>query len=330
MRKQTILVYVLLVLILPQLLLCLVKTMDQRKEKAINFEQEETTETMQSSTQRIIYVYDQGTLLELPLDTYVTGVVLAEMPADFELEALKAQAVACRTFTLKSMQRSKHKDAFVCTDPACCQAFILPEEYPGSESNLEKVHLATLETANEVVKFQGNLIEATYFSCSGGQTEDAAAVWGADVPYLQSVKSSGEEIYQNYKVTENFSHSEFKKILGLPQDMTLNEEKVDMTYTAGGGVATFAVGDFMFTGVQTRALLNLRSTIFDIEIKNDSVLITTKGYGHRVGMSQYGAEVMAIDGSMYNEILQHYYLGTDIVKLSQEEMDAIFDKAENI
>ena len=330
MRRKTILFYVLLVLILPQLLLGIVKSVDQQNEKAFDFESEEKTETNQENTPRMICVYDQGNLFKIPLDEYVTGVVLAEMPADFELEALKAQAVACRTFTLKSMQRSKHKDAFVCTDPACCQAFISPEEYTGAESNLEKVYTATLETENEVVKFQGNLIEATYFSCSGGQTENAAAVWGTDVPYLQSVESPGEEISGNYETSEIFTHTNFKQMLGLPQDMTLSEGKIDMTYTAGGGVATLAIGDFVFSGVQVRTMLNLRSTIFTMEITNDSVLITTKGYGHRVGMSQYGAEVMAVDGSLYNEILQHYYLGTDLVKLSPTELDAIFDKVENI
>lgn len=330
MRKQTILLYVLLVLVLPQLLLSIVKTVDLRNEKVFDFEPEEMIETIPANTPRIIYVYDQGALVEIPLDEYVTGVVLAEMPADFELEALKAQAVACRTFTLKSMQRSKHKDAFVCTDPACCQAFISPSEYAGSASNLEKVYLATIETEDEVIMFQGNLIEATYFSCSGGQTEAAIAVWGSDVPYLQSVDSPGEEISNNYETTESFSHTDFKQMLGLPTNMSLNEKNIDMTYTVGGGVATLVIDDFTFSGVQARALLNLRSTIFTMEITNDSVLITTKGYGHRVGMSQYGAEVMAIGGSLYNEILQHYYSGTDLVKLSQEEVDAIFDKAENI
>lgn len=330
MRKQTVILYVLLVLIFPQLLLGIVKTETQRDEATVDFISEENTALISENPPRTIYVYDEDILLEIPLDAYVTGVVLAEMPADFDPEALKAQAVACRTFTLKSMQRSKHKDAFVCTDPACCQAFIAPSEYMGSENNLEKVYLATKETENEVLMFDGNLIEATYFSCSGGQTEAAIAVWGADVPYLQSVESPGEESSSNYETTKSITHTNFKQMLGLPLSMNLNETKIDLTYTEGGGVETLKIGDFVCSGVQVRSLLNLRSTIFSIEHTDDCVLITTKGYGHRVGMSQYGAEAMAVAGAQYDEILQHYYLGTDLVKLSVAEMDTIFDKVENI
>ena len=330
MRKQIVILYVLLVLIFPQLLLSIVKTEVKRNEATDDFISEVKTAIISEKPSRTIHVYDEDILLEMPLDTYVTGVVLAEMPADFEPEALKAQAVACRTFALKSMQRSKHKDAFVCTDPTCCQAFISPSEYTGSENNLEKVYLATKETENEVLMFDGNLIEATYFSCSGGKTEADVEVWGADVPYLQSVESPGEEISSNYETTKSFTHANFKQMLGLPQSMNLNEMKMDLTYTEGGGIETLKIGDSVYSGVQVRSLLSLRSTIFSIEHTDDCVLITTKGYGHRVGMSQYGAEAMAVAGAQYDEILQHYYLGTDLARLSVEEMDTIFDKAENI
>lgn len=330
MRKKTVVLYVLLVLLFPQLLLSITMSADQRKDALEDFEREEITELTLENAPRIINIYDQGTLMKIPLEEYVTGVVLAEMPAEFELEALKAQAVASRTFTLKSMQRSKHENAVVCTDAACCQAFISPSEYTGSANDLEKVYSATIETADEVIMFEGNLIEATYFSSSGGQTEDAAAVWGADVPYLQSVLSPGEEIANSYETTESFSYTDFKQLLGLPQNMNLNNETLSMEYTEGGGVENLSIGKYNLSGVQVRALLNLRSTIFTIEFTNGNVLITTKGYGHRVGMSQYGAEVMAIEGSLYSEILKHYYSGIDLVKLSKAEMDAIFDKAENI
>ena len=328
MRKQAIVLYVMLVIVLPMLLCSLVSITDQRKNNVNSIQ--ESLEIRSYDTEEIIYVYDNGIILEIPLDEYVAGVVLAEMPADFELEALKAQAVACRTFTLKSMQRSKHEDAYVCTDPACCQAFISSSEYEGSISNLEKIYIAIKQTEDEILMFQGNLIEATYFSCSGGQTEAAAAVWGADVPYLQSVDSPGEEISSKYETTESFSHTYFKQVLDLPQNMKLDESNIKMTYTVGGGVDTLSICDFSYSGVQVRSFLDLHSTIFDMIITNDSVLITTKGYGHRVGMSQYGAEAMAVGGSSYDEILLHYYLGTDLVKLSQEEMNEIFDKAANI
>ena len=328
MRKQAIVLYVMLVIVLPMLLCSLLSMTDQRKNN-VNSTQE-SQEIRSYDTQESIYVYDNGIILEMPLDEYVAGVVLAEMPADFELEALKAQAVACRTFTLKSMQRSKHEDAYICTDSACCQAFVSSSEYAGSISDLEKIYIAIKQTENEILMFQDNLIEATYFSCSGGQTEAAAAVWGADVPYLQSVDSPGEEISSKYEITESFSHSFFKQMLDLPQNMKLDESNIKMTYTVGGGVDTLSICDYTYSGVQVRSFLDLHSTIFDMIITNDSVMITTKGYGHRVGMSQYGAEAMADGGSSYDEILQHYYLGTDLVKLSQEEMNELFDKAVNI
>lgn len=328
MRKQTIVLYVLLVLILPQLLFNMVTRLTEIDDEKIDSFIEEQNESTANDLQWRICINDHGALMELPIEDYIVGVVLAEMPADFEVEALKAQAVASRTFTLKKALNSKHDDAHVCTDPACCQAFIAPDTYSGSASSLERVRLAVLETRGEVVTFQGNLIEATYFSCSGGKTESAAAVWGTNVPYLQSVASPGEEISGSFETTESFSYSSFKEKLDLPQNMVLSENDIVATYTVGGGVETLRIGTFEYSGVEVRTLLNLRSTVFSVNFVDDCVSITTKGYGHRVGMSQYGAEVMAIDGFQYDEILNHYYIGTDLQILSQDQMNAIFDKAE--
>ena len=328
MERKTIVIYLLLVLCLPQLILNLAMTMSRSDDERSDYLTEETKDPVVNDSQRSVYISDQGTIREMPLEEYIVGVVLAEMPADFEVEALKAQSVACRTFTLKKVMSSKHSDAYVCTDPSCCQAFTAPDTYTGAISNLEKVRSAVSETKGEVITYQGNLIDATYFSCSGGQTETAAAVWGTDVPYLQSVASPGEEISANFVSTECFDHTTFKEKLDLPQNMALTEQVLAVTYTDGGSVASLRVGSFEYSGVQVRTLLNLRSAAFSVSFEDDSVIITTKGYGHRVGMSQYGAEAMAIDGAAYDDILRHYYTGTELLILSEEHMDTIFDKAE--
>ena len=261
-------------------------------------------------------------IVEMELDAYLVGVLLGEMPADFEIEALKAQAVATRTYTLQKIQgTSKHDDADVCVNAACCQAFVTGESFlsaGGAVENLEKMSDAVFRTAGEVLTYQGALIEATYFSCSGGVTEDAVAVWGTDVPYLRSVSSPGEEGARNYESSFRYSKKEFLSHLGLPETLSLAPNSFLTTYTQGNGVASLYIGNTEFTGVQIRSLLELPSTAFQLSIEGDDVLVDVKGYGHRVGMSQYGAEAMAVAGKTYDEILMHYYPGTKLESIHDE------------
>ncbi len=252
------------------------------------------------------------------VEDYLIGVVLAEMPASFEVEALKAQAVAARTYTVKARQTGgKHGDGSVCADPQCCQAYLDPESYlvkGGTRENLEKVSTAVRETAGQVLTYEGELIEATYFSCSGGSTEDAKAVWGADFPYLQAVESPGEEAAAWYRDKVAYTGEEFQEKLGV----TLEGDPMDWfgetTYTEGGGVASMEIGEDRYAGTLLRSALGLRSTAFSVTV-GEKITITTRGYGHRVGMSQYGADAMAVAGSTYREILAHYYTGTQITYL---------------
>lgn len=253
------------------------------------------------------------------LDDYLLGVVLAEMPASFETEALKAQAVAARTYTAKAMETGgKHGDGSVCGNFACCQAYIDPEDYlsqGGTEENLQKVRSAVEETAGQVLTYEGELIEATYFSCSGGMTEDAAAVWGTDFPYLRSVESPGEA--KDYADTVTFTPQSFRAALGEALPGTPDTWFGPVSYTAGGGVAEMPICGEIYSGTQLRSLLGLRSTAFELEAGEDGVTFTTKGYGHRVGMSQYGADAMAVCGSTCEEILSHYYPGTELESLER-------------
>lgn len=263
--------------------------------------------------------WETGETEKVDMDAYLLGVVLAEMPVSFEMEALKAQAVVARTYTRKAyVTDGKHGDGSVCTDPGCCQAYISEEAYlaqGGTREGVDKVRFAIGATTGYVLTYGEELIEATYFSCSGGSTEDAAAVWGTDYPYLQAVASPGEEDAPHDTDTVTFTPEEFQKALGAIIDGSPRSWIGTVTYTEGGGVATMVIGGETYTGIQLRTLLGLRSTAFTVLTEEEEITITTRGYGHRVGMSQYGADAMAVTGSTYQEILAHYYPGAELTKL---------------
>lgn len=303
---------VLLAIVLPSFIIALIP-MEETESGKTEITVATTEATTHKETWMVSVLKDDGTVVSMELDDYVLGVVLREMPAEFDAEALKAQAVVARTYTLRRIgQGSKHLGADICTNPACCQGFYEQQEFLDageSADKLSKVSKAVRDTEGQVLYYQGELIEATYFSCSGGMTEDAVAVWGADIPYLQSVASPGEEeaTYFTDKVT--FTSQEFNekmggKFTGFPESWVES-----VTYTQGGGVEEIQICGYRYKGTQVRNLLSLRSTAFAIHIVADTVTITTKGYGHRVGMSQYGAEAMAVQGSSYQDILSHYYSG---------------------
>ena len=258
-----------------------------------------------------------GRIEILELDTYLTAVLLREMPASFEIEALKAQAVVARTYTLRRYERGgKHIGAIICTNSSCCQGYCTPEEYiekGGSESSLNKIKSAVKETSNQVITYNGTLIEATYFSCSGGMTEDAEAVWGNSVPYLQATFSPGEETAKHYVDTKTFTIKEFTTLLGINKKPSTGKWIENITYTDGGGIDTAKICGVEFKGTALRKKLGLKSTAIVMSVVGNTVTVTTKGYGHRVGMSQYGADAMAVQGKKYPEILSHYYKSTEIV-----------------
>jgi len=263
-----------------------------------------------------------GTVEYMGINTYLVGVVLGEMPVSFHEEALKAQAVVARTYTLKRFTNGqKHAMGAVCTESSCCQAYQSPTvflENGGGEENLKKVITAVNSTSEEVLYYDGVLIEATYFSCSGGKTEDALAVWGSDIPYLQSVESPGEEGAAYYTDSMKYSLDEFARLLGIPGEVSSEKWIGEITYTDGGGVNEMYIAGTKYTGVELRKKLSLRSTAFSISVVGDTVYITTRGFGHRVGMSQYGADAMASSGSTYREILSHYYPGTTLASYSYD------------
>lgn len=255
-----------------------------------------------------------GETVRLELDSYLVGVVLAEMPASFEQDALKAQAVVARTFALRS---GKHPGGAVCTDPACCQGYRDPDSF-SDRAAVDKITNAVAETSGLVLTYEGELIEATYFSCSGGSTEDALAVWGTDVPYLRSTDSPGEENAEHFSDTVRFSAEEFARALGMEAEDDPSGWFGDVRYTAGGGVDSMEICGEAYSGTELRSLLGLRSTAFTVLCVGDDILIQSRGFGHRVGMSQYGADAMAASGCGYREILEHYYAGTTLTRIGED------------
>ena len=272
-----------------------------------------------------ITVLRDGRAGEMALDTYLTQVVLSELPASFAPEAMQAQAVAARTFACRQQLRGKHPDADVCTESACCQACLSEEQLRARlgdkfEAAWDKASAAVQATEGEVLTYDGALIEATYFSCSGGTTEAAAAVWGSDVPYLQSVSSPGEQDAARYQSTETLSPQAFAAaIRTMDEELLLSGDPADwvqaITRTDGGGVADITIGGKTFSGTQLRRAFGLNSTKFTLQYQNSTFIFDVLGYGHCVGMSQYGAEAIAQLGFDYRAILRYYYRGAALTQM---------------
>ena len=260
---------------------------------------------------------DEG-VEEVALHDYLVGVLVSEMPTDFPPEALKAQAVASRTFALRQAEAHKHEDADVCADPACCQGYHAGQT---DEAALRAVE----ETDGLVMTYDGALIDATFFSCSGGRTEAAVAVWGGDIPYLRSVESPGEEDAPRYVETVSLSAEEFSAAFceAFPEANLAGGPESwfgACSYTDGGGVETMFIGGVPVSGTQLRRLFSLRSTNVSVRVTDeDTIELTTHGYGHRVGLSQYGAKAMAEEGRDFEAILTHYYTGANVTRLLTEQ-----------
>lgn len=316
-------------LVLPAVLLsAAVRLSDGKQEQitTLSTEQSETTASTDSVSEPSepvnIQVWNGEVQEEMELDEYLLGVLLAEMPVSFHPEAHKAQAVVARTYALKqSLSGSKHPGG-VCTDPGCCQGYLSAAaflERGGSVQELEQIRAEIKETGNQVLTYDGTFIEATYFSCSGGSTEDALAVWGTDIPYLQATDSPGEENATHYSDTVYFTGEEFAKALEISPSASPMQWLGDVEYTTGGGVATMKICGISFSGTTLRSLLGLRSTAFTMVADSQGITVTTRGYGHRVGMSQYGADAMASEGATYPEILAHYYQNAELVEYEGQD-----------
>ena len=273
---------------------------------------------------------ENGQIQEMQIDEYLFGVVSAEMPANYELEALKSQAVAARTYTVYQLlkNKGKHGDADICDDSTCCQAWISKEdrmkkwEENQRDNNWNKIINAVNSTAGQVITYNNEVINAFFHSNSGGKTELASNVWsgGKNLPYLQSVETAGEEGYTQYNSKVVISTKDLlKKLKQEYEDIQINydeEESIKiLDFTESGRVKTVKFGNIEIAGTKVRSILGLKSTNFSIKRDKDVIIFSVIGYGHGVGMSQTGADSMAKQGKNYIDILKHFYTGVEITTI---------------
>ncbi len=273
---------------------------------------------------------EDGTVAALSLDKYLWRVVAAEMPASFEPEALKAQVVAARTYTLAKMGHTteNHPDADVCTDINCCQAYIDPTQASANwgtnaEAYTLKIATAVADTDSMVIYYSGQPIQALFHSSSAGKTVDAVEVWGNDVPYLVSVDTPEGDEVPNYHSSVSVTPEEFKtRFLAEYPDAVLDGTPDTCfsgpTLNSAGGVASMTVGGVTVRGSVLRSLFSLRSTYFTVSATAQEITFSVTGYGHGVGMSQYGANTLAAQGKTWEDIIHWYYTGVTIEPMAGE------------
>lgn len=307
------------------------------QKKVTDIEKEQNSE--QSTIQNNIYDYSKfgtisllhkktGEVEQVNIDDYLCNVVSAEMPADYEIEALKAQAIVARTYTIYKTINKKHDNADICDDSTCCQAWISKEdrlarwEESKRESNWQKIYNCVNSTKGKIITYNNQPINAFFHSNSGGTTEIPANVWGGTgYPYLQSVETSGEETYTQYSSEAIFTPEELlNKLKGKYPDIAINfsnsEDIKILENTESTRVKTIKFGNHQISGVEARTLLGLRSTNFEIIKEGDKIKFSVKGYGHGVGMSQTGADAMAKQGKNSEEIVKHFYTNIEIKEVN--------------
>ena len=275
-------------------------------------------------------------ILEMSMDEYLPGVLAAEMPASFPEEALRAQAVAARSFILYRLAHPAtdgvHDGAALCSTPSHCKGYInisdpeIAEGLFGAASDIyvEKLNRAVSDTDGEVMLYGGEPILAAFHAISGGMTENACDVWGGNVSYLTSVESPGEEVAEKFASVVEYDVQTYKeKLSALCDTDALGEDPAmyiqDIERSEAGGIIRATVGGTQVKGSALRTALALNSTDFTVELSGDGAVVrlSVTGYGHGVGMSQYGARAMAMEGANYEEILTHYYTGAVLAKVDE-------------
>jgi len=276
-----------------------------------------------------------GEVVTMDIDEYLKGVVPAEMPPSYNMEALKAQAVVARTYTFEKMENNSHVDCDICDNYACCQAYYNKEKIieiwtgRGFDKNTRteywaKVEEAVNSTNNIVITYKGEYIKAYFHANSGGKTESSTEIWGKQkLDYLIPVESLGEENHAQYKSENIFTYDELKQKLNKGSDIKCEVSNIDeikiIDYTVSGRVASIQIGNNNYEGTTVRTLLGLKSTNFTVEEKDNKVVFKVTGYGHGLGMSQTGSNYYAEQGYTYDEIIKHYYTGVDITKAVEDE-----------
>ena len=281
---------------------------------------------------------DTGEIEEISVSEYLKGVLPSEMPPEYDMEALKAQAVVARTYLYQKIAAGGHDDADICDSPAHCQAYYSTDEIlkiwkkskgwneKECDKYAKKVAQAVSGTENVVATYKGKYIRAYFHACSGGKTENVSNIWGKqNIPYLVSVESIEEKSYKNYKSKVKLSVSDLQRKLNNEQEIKCNidTDRGDivkiLSYTDTGRVDKVEIGGVIYTAEKLRTLLGLRSTNFEVEYKDDEVTFNVTGNGHGVGMSQVGADYYAKQGFSFAEIITHYYTGVDVTYINRED-----------
>ena len=295
------------------------ETSQQEKNQEYQYKKYGTINLLHKST---------GQVEQVNLDDYLCNVVSAEMPATYETEALKAQAIVARTYTVYKILNKKHDNADICDDSKCCQAWISKEdrlnrwEESQRNNNWDKICKCVNDTKGQIITYNNQPIDAFFHSNSGGVTEVPVNVWGGTgYPYLQSVQTSGEEAYTQYASEVVFTQEELlnklkEKYNDISIDFANDDDIKILEFTESTRVKTIKFGNHNLSGVEARTLLGLKSTNFEISKENNNIKFSVKGYGHGVGMSQTGADSMAKQGNNAENIIKHFYTGVEVKDLN--------------
>ena len=334
MRKT--LLYI-LIIILVAFAIPIIFTSPQKQKITMSSNVNEVEQAQGENIAKITYDYKKYNEIKLyhtstkkietiPIDEYLYGVVAAEMPASFELEALKAQAVVARTYTLYKIvnNNKKHGEADICDSSTCCQAWISKEdrlakwEEKDRNTYWNKIVNAVNSTQGKMITYNGKPINAFFHANSGGATEAPINVWGGTgYPYLQTVTTAGEDAYNGYSSKVTVTQKEFEeKIKKEHSDFKIDFKEKDCIkieeYTDGNRVKTIKIGNLKLSGVEIRNIFDLRSANFKVSMEKENITFEVIGYGHGVGMSQTGADSLAKQGKSYEDIINHYYTGIKI------------------
>lgn len=326
MRKSICLIVFLIILIFLLPIIFVNKKTIPISQNSVNKEEIKTVEYDYTKYGTIKLLHkDTNEVEEVKLDDYIACVVSAEMPVSYDIEALKAQAIVARTYTIYKITTSKkHSNADICDKSTCCQAWISKEnrfkkwDKEVAQDNWNKIIEAVNATVGKIITYNGKPINAFFHANSGGKTQIPLYVWGGTgYPYLQVVETSGEENYSQYSSEAKFTKSEFiEKIKKEHKDFEINFDEENCIEIKerdkSDRVLTVKIGNLNLSGVETRTLLGLRSANFTIEISKENILFKVIGYGHGVGMSQTGADALAKQGKTCEEIIKHFYVGVEI------------------
>lgn len=305
---KKIILFTVIIIFIPFVVVTFFKV-DKKEEIKLNYESNTIIRVKRLSSSEIEY---------LPFEEYIVGVLAGEMPIYFEKEALKAQAVAARSYALKKIEYNKDNEYDV-VDSVLNQVYLdnhyLKEAWGNKYvDNINKLREVVNDTSLEYLDYNGEVIDALFFSTSNGYTENSSLVFNIDLPYLQSVTSMWDSSTSSaFRSTKKISSSDFYSSLGLEKSNTLNFKVLKRSST--NRILNLNINGIEFTGRELYDKLGLKSTDFSLKQDGDTIIIDTVGYGHGVGMSQYGAEGMALEGYSYKDILSHYYVGTSIKKL---------------